>query len=199
MSYSDFTIDELKTKFSLNFIEETNLFPQITEYDVPQELLTLLPKFIPLALAIDTEKARSEFIVAPLLAELKISLKNISLFSGTEFNVDKSLGLTGRCDFIISATKEQYSLNAPIIMLVEAKNDNIKSGIAQCSAEMVAARQFNEKKNNNIKTIYGCVTTGSNWKFLKLIDSDLYIDSIEYYIENPAKIMGILNQACLSN
>lgn len=199
MSYSDFTIDELKSKFSLKFIEEVNLFPQVTDYDVPQELLALLPKFIPLALAIDTEKARSEFIVAPLLAELKISLQNISLFSGTEFNVDKNLGLTGRCDFIISATKEQYSLNAPVIMLVEAKNDNIKSGIAQCGAEMIAAQQFNQAKKNSIKTIYGCVTTGSNWKFLKLVGSDFYIDTIEYYIENPAKIMGILNQACLSN
>ena len=198
MSYSDFTLNELKTKFSLNFIEAVNLFPHIEDYDVPKELSMLLPRFIPLALAIDTEKARSEFIVAPLLAELKIALKNISLFSGTEFNVNRSLGLSGRCDFIISATKEQYSLNAPIIMLVEAKNDNIKSGIAQCGAEMVAAQQFNLEKKNRIKTIYGCVTTGSNWKFLKLVGSDFYIDMLEYYIENPAKIMSILNQACLS-
>ena len=198
MSYSDFTLDALKQKFSLQFIEDINLFPKVSDYNIPKELQTLLPRFIPLALAIDTEKARSEFIVAPLLAELKISSQKISLFSGTEFNVNKALGLSGRCDFIISATKEQYSLNAPIIMMVEAKNDNIKSGIAQCGAEMVAAQQFNLEKENNITIIYGCVTTGSNWKFLKLVDKTFYIDTIEYYIDNTAKIMGILNQICLS-
>jgi hypothetical protein len=63
---------------------------------------------------------------------------------------------------------------------------------------MVAAQQFNLEKKNSIQTIYGCVTTGSNWKFLKLVGHNFYIDMFEYYIENPAKIMSILNQACLS-
>lgn len=77
-------------------------------------------------------------------------------------------------------------------MLVEAKNNNINSGIAQCGAEMIAAQSVNVKHNNAIKTVYGYVTTGSNWKFLKLIKTNFYINTIEYYIENPAKIMGIL-------
>jgi hypothetical protein len=168
MSYSDFTIDDLKEKFQLEWIEDQQLFSKIPDYPVSTELLVWLGKFLPLALAIDTEKARSEFIIAPILAELKLNLKEISLFSGIEFNVDKTLGLNGRCDFIISKSKEQYCLTAPILVMVEAKNDNIKSGIPQCGSEMVAAQRFNAEKQNEIETIYGCVSTGTNWRFLKL-------------------------------
>jgi hypothetical protein len=192
MSYSDFTMDDLKEKFQLEWIEDQRLFSQIPDYTVPSELLVWLEKFLPLALAIDTEKARSEFIIAPILAELKFNLKDISLFSGIEFNIDKTLGLNGRCDFIISQSKEQYQLTAPVLVIVEAKNDNIKSGIPQCGSEMVAAQRFNVKQQNEIKTVYGCVSTGTNWKFLKLTTTRFYIDTIEYYIQNPEKIMAIL-------
>jgi len=123
MSYSVFILDDLKDKFQLNFIEDKQLFPEIPDYEVPMELTTILREFIPLALAIDTEKARSELIVAPLLAKLKLSLKEISLFSGIEFNVDAEAGLSDRCDFITSKSREQYRLDAPILVMVEAKND----------------------------------------------------------------------------
>ncbi|KOR30399.1 hypothetical protein TI05_14065 [Achromatium sp. WMS3] len=192
MSYSEFTIDDLQDKLQLEFIEDQRIFSNIVDYEISNELAIILEKFIPLALAIDTEKARSELIVAPLLAELKLTLKEISLFSGIEFNVDKSIGLSGRCDFIISKSKEQYSLRTPIFMMVEAKNDNIKSGIPQCGSEMVAAQRFNNNKNNEIKNIYGCVSTGTNWKFLKLTGNKFYIDTMEYYIQSLQKIMGIL-------
>jgi len=192
MSYSDFTIDDLKEKFQLELIEDQQLFSQIPDYTLPSELTVILGKFIPLALAIDTEKARSELIIAPILAELKLTMKEISLFSGIEFNVDKNLGLNGRCDFIISKSKEQYSLSAPVLVMVEAKNDNIKSGIPQCGAEMVAAQRFNAEKNNKIETIYGCISTGTNWKFLKLTTTNFYLDTMEYYIQSPEKIMAIL-------
>ncbi len=192
MSYSDFTIADLQDKFQLIFIEDKKLFSEIPDYEFPKELARMLEEFIPLALAIDTEKARSELIVAPFLAKLKLNLKEISLFSGIEFNVDKNLGLSGRCDFIISKSREQYRLDAPILVMVEAKNDNIKSGIPQCGAEMIAAQRFNREKNNGFETIYGCVTTGSLWRFLKLTGKNFYIDMIEYHIQTPEKIAAIL-------
>jgi len=192
MSYTEFSIVDLKTKFQLEFIENQELFPQPADYDVSQELRALLKEFVPLALAIDTEKARSELIVAPLLAKLKLGLANVSLFSGIEFNIDREQGLTGRCDFILSRSNEQYQLDAPVVMVVEAKNDNIKSGIPQCGAEMVAALRFNLDKNNPIEAVYGCITTGSLWHFLKLRDKTFYIDTSEYHIQFLERIMGIL-------
>lgn len=139
MSYSDFTLGDLKDRFQLEFTEDEPLFSAVADYEVPMELAEILREFIPLALAIDTEKARSELIVAPLLEKLKLSLREISLFSGIEFNVDTEAGLSGRCDFIVSKSREQYRLDAPTLVMVEAKNDNIKSGIPQCGAEMICS------------------------------------------------------------
>jgi hypothetical protein len=194
MAYSDFTLNEIKEKFQLVIEEETNIFSDVGELEVSDFLSEILKENIPLALAIHTEKARSEMIVTPILIELRKMMNHqISLFSGVEFNVDKEKGLNGVCDYIISLSKEQLYLSSPIISIVEAKNDNIKSGLAQCAAEMIAARIFNEQKESLIKTIYGIVTTGSIWKFMKLEDR-LYIDIKEYYIEQLGKIMGIMLQ-----
>jgi hypothetical protein len=194
MAYSDFTLSELKEKFQLVTEEKTNIFHDIREVKISDYLSETLVENIPLALAIHTEKARSEMIVTPVLIELRKMLnRRISLFSGVEFNVDKEKGLNGVCDYIISLSEEQLYVSSPVISVVEAKNDNIKSGLAQCAAEMIASRIFNEQKGNRISTIYGIVTTGSIWKFLKLNDA-LYIDVREYYIEQIGRIMGIMLQ-----
>jgi transketolase C-terminal domain/subunit len=106
--------------------------------------------------------------------------------------VDKEKGLTGTCDFIISRSPEQLFIKVPVITIVEAKNDNINRGLGQCVAEMVAAKLFNERGENGISTIYGAVTTGSLWKFLKLENQTIYVDMREYYLVNVGKILGIL-------
>ncbi|SLM30486.1 conserved hypothetical protein [Desulfamplus magnetovallimortis] len=192
MSYSDYTISDIKDKFNIKIEQKTNIFPNIEKEKISDSLNEILEENIPLALAIHTEKARSEMIVTPILIELRKILEHrISLFSGVEFNVDKEKGLNGICDYIISLSEEQLYVSSPVVLIVEAKNDNIKSGLAQCAAEMVASKIFNEQKKCKIKNIYGVVTTGSNWRFLKL-DDRLYIDIKEYYIEQIGTIMGIL-------
>jgi hypothetical protein len=146
-----------------------------------------------LASAIDNEKARSEFIVAPLLLRLKAALNNeISIFSGTELNIDKEKGLNGVCDFLIAKSDKQYILTHPIIALVEAKNSNIYGGLGQCMAEMIAARLYNQRYNIESKIIFGIVTTGSEWKFLTLEENTITIDNNEYFISEVNKIFGIL-------
>ena len=141
--------------------------------------------------SIHTEKARSEFIVAPILAEVrKLMNHRISLFSGVDFNVDPAQGLNGTCDFILAASPVQLFLQRPVVMIVEAKNDNIKSGLGQCVAEMVAARLFNERQGDGPSTIHGAVTTGSIWRFLKLDGATVFIDQPEYYLDRAGKNPG---------
>jgi hypothetical protein len=195
MSYSEFTLEQLEREFNLIIQERVELFSSIEPVNPSPLLKEFLEENIPLALDIDTEKARSELIVAPILVELrKFFQRQISLFSGTEFNVDSTKGLNGRCDFLISYSSRQLSITAPVIALVEAKNDNIKSGIPQCIAEMLAAHIFNQKVQNNIPFIYGVVTTGSIWKFLKLAENNVYIEVKEHYLENIESILGILSK-----
>ncbi len=195
MSYSDFTIETLKEKLGVYLVEDSILFPEPPSYPVPTFLTELLQRYVPLATFINTEKARSELIIAPILVELKFHVqKKISLFSGTEFNVDQQAGLTGRCDYIISLSPEQLMLSAPVIIVVEAKNENIMSGIPQCIATMIAAMRFNIQKGNPIETIYGIVTTGNLWRFLKLdCDNHAYIDTMEYHIQRINTIWSIVN------
>lgn len=192
MSYSDFTLTDIKEKLGLSLMERVSLFSQTTDFDYSDHLKETLKYNVPLATSINTEKARSELIVTPVLVEvIKILHHKISLFSGIEFNVDKSRGLNGVCDYIISLSPEQLLLEAPIITIVEAKNDNIKTGLGQCISEMLAAKLYNLNKNLGVETIYGVITTGSLWSFLKLTEQTVWIDSEEYHISNPAKIIGI--------
>jgi hypothetical protein len=193
MAYSDFKLSELIKTFGLTLSETVDLFANVEEVECSDNLTFNLKDNIPLAIAIGTEKARSEMIIAPILLEMKRQLNHqISLFSGTDFNVDFEKGLNGICDFIISLSPEQLFISAPVITLVEAKNENIKSGLGQCVAEMIAAQVFNEREGNNIKPIYGVVTTGELWKFLKLEEKLVSIDLSNYPIGNANKILGIL-------
>lgn len=193
MSYSQFSIESIKTIFGVSIAEEVGIFANIPEISYSSLLAETLEYNIPLALAITSEKARSEMIVTPILVELRKQLSNrISLFSGKEFNVDLEKGLSGFCDFLISKSSEQLLIEAPVITLVEAKNDNIESGLGQCMAEMVAAQLFNQRKNNKVDTIYGVVTTGSIWKFMRLSGQVIEIDLNEYFLNNVGKILGIL-------
>jgi hypothetical protein len=201
MAYSDFDLKKVKQKLGVNLIEQEHLFSSVQHFDISAYLKETLAENIPLARAINTEKARSELIIANILVELRKILKHkISLFSGVEFNVDKEKGLNGFCDFIISASSEQLMLISPIVAVVEAKNENIIGGLGQCIAEMVAARIFNEQENDpNVKRVYGVVTTGTAWKFLKMDGSDVLIDLDDYPIESPDKIIGILLQMISQN
>lgn len=192
MAYAEFTFQKLETDLHL-LIEEADLYSTIPPVEISSPFADILKENVPLALVINTEKARSELIIAPVLVELRKTLNHrVSLFSGIEFNVDPQKGLNGVCDFIISASPKQILMTAPIINIVEAKNENIKSGIPQCVAEMYAAQLFNKGKGIEMPYIYGAVTTGSSWKFMQLQDNQIVIDSMEYFIDNIGKIMGVL-------
>jgi len=193
MAYSDFTLKKVKADFDIKTVENLSIFSAIEEVEISDNLIKTLQKNVPLALAINTEKARSELIIINILLELKEKLsEQISLFSGIDFNVDKEKGLNGFCDYIISDSCEQLYLEVPIITIIEAKNENINSGMGQCIAEMYAAKIFNDRENRHLPCIYGAITTGDEWKFIKLKENIAYIDLQSYYINDIKKVVGIL-------
>ncbi len=195
MAYSDFSLAKVRDSFDLRLDESKDLFADVERVEPSETLKILLADYVPLAAAIATEKARSEFLIAPLLAEVRKRLHNqISLFSGNEFSVDTQLGLYGFCDYIVSASAEQLLITAPVMTIVEAKRENIIGGLGQCIAAMVAAQLFNQQANQAVSVIYGAVTTGTNWKFLTLVGKTVYIDRVEYFINQPDKILSILMQ-----
>ena len=193
MAYSDFDLKRARNNFGLTIVEKTKLFAEIREIEISDNLkLNLIDKPI-LAISIGTEKARSEFIIADVLIEIwRIFNRQIGLFSGNTLDAEPSQGLVGRFDYFLTLSPSQLILSAPIIAVVEAKNENIVGGLGQCVAEMVAAKVFNEQEGSELPKIYGCVTSGDDWKFLWLEGQAVFIDLDEYSISNPNKIVGIL-------
>lgn len=193
MAYRDFTYLEVKRRFALNVVSNTDLFASTASVEPSERLRETLEENLPWALAVSTEKARSELLVTPILSELRRALeRRISIFSGSDFTVDSSLGLAGFCDFIVSRSPDQLAITAPVAVIVEAKNDTLKNGIGQCLAGMIAAQTFNEREGTPTDCIHGAVTTGTNWLFLRLCGTDAWVDRTEHHIENVAKILGIL-------
>ncbi|MBW4440995.1 MAG: hypothetical protein KME10_07145 [Plectolyngbya sp. WJT66-NPBG17] len=193
MAYSDFSLRKVKQDFNLTLIEGGSFLPSIQSLAPSQLLIDQLADGVPLALATGSEKARSELIISPVLMEVRRQLdRQISLFSGEDFTIAPELGLSGTCDFLLSRSPEQMLIEAPTVIIVEARKADLKTGIGQCLAEMVAAQKFNEANRRSIPTIYGCVTSGSAWKFMQLQGQTATFDLMEYAIPPIDRILGML-------
>lgn len=193
MPYSQFTIEKVKQDFQLTTIEDRTFFPESMEKITPSSRLLAILEDLPWAIAVDTEKARSEVIINPVLLEVRRILnQQISVFSGEEFNVDTSVGLNGVCDFLISRSPEQLTVEAPAIVVVEAKKSDLKSGLGQCIAEMVAVQRFNNNKKQPTAIVYGSVTSGTQWRFLKLKNQTITIDLTDYPLPPVENILSFL-------
>lgn len=193
MAYSDFDLRTARERFGLTLDENSDLFAAVPEADVPPQLRQSLDEWAPAALAMNTEKARSEMIIAPVLMEaVRLSGHRLSLFSGIAFDVDRERGLTGTCDFILSRSPERFYLQQPVVAVLEAKREDIPGGLGQCVAMLVAAREYNERDGGTAGPVYGAVTTGNIWRFLRLDGAVVAIDRPEYYLHQLGKILAIL-------
>jgi len=191
MAYKDFTLKDLEKKFGINSqvdkLFDTSSITKINPSAWLKESLEYGQE-----LRLNTEKAKSEAIVMPILIDLKKRNDNFfTIFSGNTLKVDKEQGLSGECDFILSANAKAYTIDTPIISVVEAKNDALALGVGQCAAQMYAAKLQNEEDGEPIDVMYGCVTNSDLWQFLKLENNHLIIDKNIYYIKELETILGI--------
>lgn len=192
MLYSSFTLSTVIKQFSLIVKDKHDLFLGIDEIQPSAYLESTLTYNLPLASEINTEKSRSEMIITPVLLEVRRLVSDrISLFSGREFSVDPEQGLNGACDFLLGISESQLVILAPVVVIVEAKKEDIIGGLGQCIATMVAAQRFNQQEQSPVETIYGVVTSGTAWRFLALKDNLVSVDKMEYYINQISKILGI--------
>lgn len=146
-------------------------------------------------LAYFNEKSRSEGIVFPILSEM-LHLHNfqVSLYSGANMEGDKELGLNGECDFILSASAQSIELECPIFCIIEAKDNDIDLGIPQCIAQLCGAKGYHQKAGFPIPPVlYGAVTTGTEWNFLKMVENEVTIDNDIYQLKNLPELLGVLN------
>jgi len=189
MSYSDFTLKSIQAEFG-TIARTERLFADAVPATPPEWLVDLLARTMQIPLI--SEKARSELIVMPvLLACRTLTNDKIAIFSGSRMDVDPDRGLYGECDFILSRTPSAPELRAPLIAIVEAKKNDVEAGMGQCIAQMIGARQFNDEAGMPICPIYGCITTGEVWQFLKLEGATASIDTRRYYLDSLPEILGV--------
>lgn len=193
MSYKEFSWKKAKKDFNLTTVEGGRFLPPTPLVNASPELDYLLAQNIPWAIAVGNEKARSEAVINPVLLETRRIFQNrISVFSGEEFNVDASVGLNGFCDFLITRSDDQLTIEAPAIVLIESKKEDLKKGMGQCLASMVAAQRFNEDNGAPIKTIYGSVSSGTTWRFMKLEEQTVTVDFTDYPLPPTNVVLGML-------
>jgi hypothetical protein len=189
MSYSDFTLDQVVKLLGVT-VQKVNLFPALTPLPVSDWLSKALEQGMELAFF--SEKARSEFIVSPVLLDTRrLSHNSFTIYSGQRLDVMPEKGLVGECDFILGASPTVPMLQSPLVTIVEAKKNDIEAGLGQCVAQMVGARIFHERAGSDVGPIFGCVTTGENWQFLRLDESVVRIDRTRYYIVNVGLLLAV--------
>lgn len=194
MAYSDFSLRKVKKAFNLQE-QRSLLFDDVDPLSISPWLQQSLEIGLDLATSSASEKARSEFIVVPILFELRQkNHNNFAIYSGETLDVDEKRGLKGECDFILTKGEVLHGLQAPIFTLVEAKKNDIGGGLGQCVAQMVGAKLFNEQENTPLDYIFGAVTTGTEWQFLRLGQDIISIEKKIYPIENIGKILGFLQK-----
>jgi hypothetical protein len=193
MAYSEFTIKRVRDDFGLTLVEGDRFLPEITPVTPADYLVEFLQESLPLAVGTGSEKARSELIISPLLLEVRRQTqRQVSVFSGEDFTVDASVGLNGVCDFLISRSTEQMMIESPVVIILEAKKGDLKPGLGQCIAEMVAAQRFNQENQRDIPTLYGAISNGTVWRFLKLEGTIVTLDLTEYSLNPVAQLLGTL-------
>jgi hypothetical protein len=191
MPYTDFTLESAESTFGLT-AQPGDLFPGLAPLAVPAWLQDLLDRGRQAA-ALVSEKARSEFLVVPvLLATREFGPSRVAIYSGQRLDVDPARGLTGECDYILALTPPLPRLKAPLVTVLEAKKGDVEGGLGQCVAQMVGARLFNERAGEPAHPLYGCVTTGEVWQFIRLDGAAVVIDRIRLFIDNVGGILAML-------
>lgn len=192
MAFTDFTLEIVTERFDLT-PTRTTLFPHLEPCKPSTWLLETLNRYRPLAFT--SEKSRSEFIIAPILSEARANVGDVfSIYSGQRLDADANLGLTGECDFIFSKSPSVFFLRAPIVSVVEAKKQDVEVGLGQCVAQLLAAQHFNLKHHSEFPVLYGCVTTGEVWQFLRLEDKNLNLDTERFTLDVLPELLGVFKQ-----
>lgn len=194
MGYSNYRkIEALTKKFNLS-AKRKSLLQDITPIEPSNWLLETLElaKLVPLR----NEKVKSERIVSPILMEVAKAFEDkVTLFSGEALEVNAQQDLAGECDFFFTLVPQSVYIEAPIISLVEAKDEDMDYGMAQCAAQMYGAKLFNERENKTIPFLWGCATDGVEWHFVKLEEDVFCIDNQIY--TRLEEILGILHHLIL--
>ena len=192
MAYTDFTVFDLRQQFGVHFRAD-HLFPDATPV-APSDWLRQSIR-IGQEVGFNSEKSRSERLVTPVLLELcELNNRSFSIYSGMNLDIDPAQGLRGECDFICSFSRIQDFITAPVFCIAEAKKQDLEQGVIQCAAQLIAARKLNELEGHSPRALFGCSTTGIEWRFLKYEGNEFILDEGRYLVSDLPSLLGVLQR-----
>lgn|SRR5262245_37170789 len=194
MAFSDFNYPAVLHDLRLTLTNSVNLFPGVPSVPAGSILHAALPVGMRLGSSAHTDASRAIWMVGPLLLDFWQRYAGwINLIAGADLPGDPDAGLIGEVDFILCRAPQQSVVVAPVVAVIfEAKRDNIADSLGRCIAGMAAAQRFNQRAWKEVEVVYGCVTTGTSWRFLELVSSTVTLDLTEYHLTQSDKLLGIL-------
>lgn len=190
MAFTDFTLDRASKTFGLA-VQRFPFFTDVMACQSSSWLLETLQRGQPMAFISD--KSRAENMIAPILLEVYAFVATqISVYVGQPLDFESSRGLDGHCDYVFVQSVPVSMLQVPIVCLVsQAKRQDIEYGYGEIVAQLVAAQAFNEREEASVPVLYGCISTGETWQFLRLKGKNIELDFNRYYISNLPELLGI--------
>jgi hypothetical protein len=183
-SFSQIPRIDLSKEFGISIVGDSFL-PIVDSILVPSWLEHIIERGKGNLATMRTEKSISEALIAPvLMAVQEIFQDKITVFSGEPLATEE---LSGICDFLITKDPIAFDPQGGYFILVEAKKNDLLSGIPQCVAEMYTAQVL----NGNDDTVYGCVSTGLEWLFMKLEHKVAMTHPNVFTISEVDKILGV--------
>jgi hypothetical protein len=137
----------------------------------------------------DMEFYACEFLISPILREVWKRNPKVKVFSHPQIKYEDLVLVP---DYVVTP-KDKSGLNTftkPLLITVEAKNDDFERGWSDIYKQLVVARLLNE--NPDIP-IYAMVSIGGAWQFGKLDKKIIYRQPATVGIDNPNKLLGILD------
>ena len=189
MAFSDFkSMAQVQEKYRIkyaeeNFIEYADLLPTpvfLAEFEFNRQNIDVF----------SSEASRCENVIYPVLREVfKSFTDRYALWSHKALIYDEQLN--GTPDYLISTKSElgKTVLGLPIVVAVEAKQNNFTEGWGQCLAEMVAAQKLS---GDSYAPVYGIVTDGEAWQFGKLVDRIFTKQRTRLTIDDLAQLFGAI-------
>jgi hypothetical protein len=192
MAYRDFTNKRLIEELGISFSDEDIFLNKKVTLVQPSAFLQENMKRAELSM-LTTEKAICEHYISPILSEIMFNnLQRITLFSGEQLNVDKKKGLNGEIDFLFTLKTSLKEIQKPVFSITEAKIGKLTKSLPQATAQLYAAQKFNELENKPLIVVYGAVTDGKTWQFMKIQKQLVVYDIKTYYIDNLPLLLGTL-------
>ncbi|NEO73530.1 hypothetical protein [Moorena sp. SIO3H5] len=165
MAFTDFkSADEVQKAYRINYTEED--FLPISSVSPPEQFIQDYEFSRQNFDIFSSEAARCENVIYPILREAcKKFVDQYSIWSHKSISADSIL--TGTPDYIFGKRSElgKNVIEYPLILIVEAKQNDFMKGWGQCLSELVAAQKLNKTES---LVVYGIVTDAELWQFGKL-------------------------------